>query len=325
MERMDISMIPGQDGGKDRKYRCHLCRKAFLRAEHMTRHLRTHTGEKPHACQFPGCTKKVARFDMLLRHSKIHNNPKSRGSYKTQQVLQRVVQNGRIEDNSMAQMISPPNKTMSRSVPTSTVGSPNISRPHAFTTCAAVPNNGSSLDLLAKAATQVEQVRSTIATHHPHHSSRHPTIATAFTPNFSHDSLSPTPDHTSLATPVHSPHLQLCGSGYDLPAIRNLSLQQAPALAPMEPQHAHGQYHASNQATSTSRLTSVISDIITNGSERMLPAPPAPVVMVARQQLVDEFMALGRSCRPYLPMGKLCNMASYNQGKPSTTGPCKAL
>jgi hypothetical protein len=121
-------------------------------------------------------------------------------------------------------MISPLNKTMSRLVPTSTVGSPNISRLHAFITCATVPNNGNSLSLLAKATTQVEQVRSTIATHHLHYSSRHLTIATAFTPNFSHNSLSPTPDYTSLATLVHLLHLQLCSNSYNLLAICNLSL-----------------------------------------------------------------------------------------------------
>jgi hypothetical protein len=45
------------------------------------------------------------------------------------------------------------NKTISRLVPTSIVGLPNISRLHAFITCATMPNNSNSLSLLAKATT----------------------------------------------------------------------------------------------------------------------------------------------------------------------------
>ncbi|KAJ5365232.1 hypothetical protein N7517_008118 [Penicillium concentricum] len=49
---------------------CPVCAQAFKKAEHLARHLRSHTKERPFNC--PVCHKAFARQDTLLRHSRSH-------------------------------------------------------------------------------------------------------------------------------------------------------------------------------------------------------------------------------------------------------------
>jgi zinc finger protein CreA/MIG len=111
-------------------------------------------------------------------------------------------------------------------------------------------------------------------------------------PTFSHDSLSPTPDHTPLATPAHSPRLRPFVNDLQLPGLRHLSLAHVPALAPMEP-HAEGPLQPHFQQMQHSGPS--ISDIMSraDGTQRKLPVPQVPKVAV--QDMLHSGLSSGES------------------------------
>lgn len=309
-----------------RPYKCPLCDKAFHRLEHQTRHIRTHTGEKPHACSFPGCSKRFSRSDELTRHSRIHNNPNSRRGNKNQPQPQQAPVAGMGHEN----MMPPPGPKSIRSAPSSALSSPNVSPPHTYSSFALPQPNvhrSGDISMLAKAAHQVERENLQPhygGRHHPYHhnssarglsayamsrshSGDHhdgddhyngavrnikrsrpnsPNSTAPSSPTFSHDSLSPTPDHTPIATPAHSPRLRpFSGGAYELPSLRSLSIgnHTTPALAPMEPSFDNNtqQHHGPPPTLSgPPRSTGMsLTDILSrpDGNQRKLPVPKVAV------------------------------------------------
>ncbi|RKP27313.1 hypothetical protein SYNPS1DRAFT_9871, partial [Syncephalis pseudoplumigaleata] len=46
---------------------CPICQRRFNRAEHVRRHQRVHTQERPYSCSWAGCTRQFARRDNLAQ------------------------------------------------------------------------------------------------------------------------------------------------------------------------------------------------------------------------------------------------------------------
>lgn len=68
-------------------FQCRICMRNFSRSDHLTTHIRTHTGEKPFACDC--CGRRFARSDERRRHMKIH----LREQQKREEEMKKAMQN----------------------------------------------------------------------------------------------------------------------------------------------------------------------------------------------------------------------------------------
>lgn len=73
-----------------RSHTCAICQRCYAKAEHLLRHERTHTKEKPFAC--PVCRRTFARQDSLVRHRKVHSTQDNFESETIVQSLEREIE-----------------------------------------------------------------------------------------------------------------------------------------------------------------------------------------------------------------------------------------
>ncbi|KAG5281277.1 hypothetical protein AALO_G00069390 [Alosa alosa] len=58
------------------RIRCNICHRVFPREKSLQAHKRTHTGERPYLCDYPGCGKAFVQSGQLKTHQRLHTGEK---------------------------------------------------------------------------------------------------------------------------------------------------------------------------------------------------------------------------------------------------------
>ncbi|XP_012672920.2 zinc finger protein 367 [Clupea harengus] len=58
------------------RIRCNICQRVFPREKSLQAHKRTHTGERPYLCDYPGCEKAFVQSGQLKTHQRLHTGEK---------------------------------------------------------------------------------------------------------------------------------------------------------------------------------------------------------------------------------------------------------
>ncbi|KAL1425313.1 hypothetical protein MTO96_019287 [Rhipicephalus appendiculatus] len=75
--RLDtITSLIREGSSSPSNIKCKVCNRVFPRDKSLQAHMRTHTGEKPYVCDFPGCKRAFAQSGQLKTHQRLHTGEK---------------------------------------------------------------------------------------------------------------------------------------------------------------------------------------------------------------------------------------------------------